>query len=34
MAQVEDAHLIIEHALVEVLKESFGGKSSVTCGPA
>lgn len=34
MAQVEDAHLIIEHALVEVLKESFGGKSSVTREPA
>ncbi len=34
MAQIEDAHLIIEHALVEVLKESFGGKSSVTCGNA
>ena len=29
MAQVEDAHLIIEHALVEVLKEAFGGESSV-----
>ena len=32
MAQIEDAHLIMEHALVEVLKESFGGKSSVRTG--
>jgi len=32
MAQVEDAHLIIEHALVEVLKEALGGKSSVHTG--
>lgn len=27
MAQIEDAHLIIEHAVVEVLKEAFGGVS-------
>jgi len=26
--QIEDAHLIIEHAVVELLKEAFGGKSS------
>jgi D-sedoheptulose 7-phosphate isomerase len=32
MAQVEDAHLIMEHALVEVLKEAFGGRSSVNTG--
>lgn len=28
MAQVEDVHMIIEHAFVEALKEVFGGKSS------
>lgn len=28
IAQVEDAHLIIEHAVVEVLKVLFGGKST------
>lgn len=28
MAQVEDVHLVIEHAFVEMLKEVFGGKSS------
>lgn len=28
MAQVEDVHLVIEHAFVEILKEAFGGKSS------
>ena len=27
MAQVEDAHLILNHALIEVLKVAFGGKS-------
>ncbi len=32
MAQIEDVHLIIEHALVEVLKEAFGGESSVKAG--
>ena len=32
MAQIEDVHLIIEHALVEALKEAFGGKSSVATG--
>ncbi len=30
MAQVEDVHMIIEHAFVEALKEVFGGKS---CAP-
>jgi D-sedoheptulose 7-phosphate isomerase len=25
--QIEDAHLVIEHVLVEMLKEAFGGKS-------
>lgn len=28
MAQVEDVHMIVEHAFVEALKEVFGGKSS------
>lgn len=32
MAQIEDVHLIMEHALVEVLKKTFGGKSSVKTG--
>lgn len=32
MAQIEDAHLVLEHALVEVLKEAFGGASSVKTG--
>ena len=26
--QIEDAHMILEHALVELLKEALGGKSS------
>jgi D-sedoheptulose 7-phosphate isomerase len=29
IAQVEDAHLLIAHAIVEMLKERFGGKSCV-----
>lgn len=31
IAQVEDAHLIVEHAVVERLKVVFGGKSSAHC---
>ncbi|MCL4216063.1 MAG: SIS domain-containing protein [Candidatus Hydrogenedentes bacterium] len=33
MAQVEDAHLVIEHALVESLKVVMGGKSSAAVAP-
>lgn len=28
MAQIEDAHLILEHALIEAIKVVFGGKST------
>lgn len=31
IAQVEDAHLIVEHAVVEKLKVVFGGHSSAHC---
>ncbi len=30
--QVEDAHMILEHALVELLKEALGGESSAETG--
>ena len=30
--QIEDAHMIIEHAIIELLKEALGGESSAeTC---
>lgn len=31
IAQVEDAHLIVEHAVVEKLKVVFGGRSATHC---
>jgi D-sedoheptulose 7-phosphate isomerase len=30
--QIEDAHMILEHAIVELLKEALGGKSSAELG--